>query len=315
MQKPNLRLTRQIFRLVIETIHTALNYVTGGIYGIIVDAIREFVAHRALDAAAGIAYYAIFSLFPLLIILVTTLGAVLNPVLVQVEIVKLIQEFFPFSETVASELVSQNLQVITASSGSIGIFAAVGLLWAGSNVFTVLANNINRAWHIKGPAHSLVRSRIIGFTMISLIAGFLIFSLLSTLLLNIVAQLRIGTIALDQTLFWIFMSKIVSYVFSFALFLSIYRWVPNTTVRWLEAGVAALVATISWRLAFTAFTWSINLGVVNYQWIYGSLASVVLAVFWIYLGSIILIFCAYLCAAIARKYRPTEQRPHSESLR
>ena len=300
MQKPKLRLTGQIFQFAIEALEAALNYVTFGVFGIIVSAIRDFSRHRSLESAASIAYYAIFSLFPLLLILVTILSLIVDPVLVKAEMIRLVQEFFPFTGNTLPALASLNLETILGWSGPVSIIAGVGLLWAGSNVFAVLARNINRAWRIEKPLYGYWRSRAIGFITIFILFVLLLMSLLANLALNIIAQLQIGNIAVDETIFWILLSKILSYFFTFVLFLGIYRWVPNTEVRWSEAAWAALAAMVSWRLAMAVFGWASNQGFMNYHLVYGSLATVVLAIFWIYLGSAILIFCAYVSAAIAQ---------------
>lgn len=308
MQKPKIRITSQILQFALEATHTALNYVTGGVFGIFVAAIKEFSRHRALDSAASIAYYAIFSIFPLFIILVTTLSLFVEPLVVQSQVLRLTQEFFPFSDNAPLALVSQNLQALAEWSGSVSLMAGLGLLWAGSNVFAVLARNINHAWHSEKPLNGYWRSRFIGFITITGLVILLILSLLSNVTLNIIANLRIGDIAINETLYWILLSKFLSYILSFGLFTAIYRWVPNTYVRWSEAAWAALVGVVSWRIAIAGFRWTINQGFLNYQLIYGSLATVVLGIFWIYLGSAIVIFCAYLSAAIAQHQRHRSEK-------
>ena len=66
MQRPKLRITLQIAQLVLDSTQAVLNHITGGLFETIVTAMREFSHNRSVDAAASIAYYAIFSLFPLL---------------------------------------------------------------------------------------------------------------------------------------------------------------------------------------------------------------------------------------------------------
>ena len=64
------------------------------------------------------------------------------------------------------------------------------------------------------------------------------------------------------------------------------------------------MATIAWRAAIFGFAWSVRTGLINYHVVYGSLATILLGMFWIYISSLILLFGAHFSAAIARHRRP-----------
>ena len=68
-----------------------------------------------------------------------------------------------------------------------------------------------------------------------------------------------------------------------------------------SAAGGALLATMAWYGAVFGFKWSVQEGIVNYQLVYGSLATVVLTLIWIYVSSLILLFGAHLSAAIAHR--------------
>jgi len=308
MDKKKLQALYQSIKFLFNLIHIVLSHTTGGLYEIIATAIRGFVHHRSLEAAASIAYYALFSLFPLLIVLIAFFGIFLKREQAQIEVLRLLQEFFPLTDSnnVILQLVKQNLPFGINQHNSLNIFASASLLWAASSVFTVMARNINRAWQAEATPRDFLSGRLVAFGMMSVLAGLFILSLFLTVISNVLAHFRVplgGGITIEQIPFWIVSTKLLSYFFSFALFLGVYRWVPNTYVRWSEAAWAALVAAIIWRLIIAVFTWVTNVQLMNYQTVYGSLATVVLAMFWIYLGSLILLFCAHLSAAIAHHRR------------
>jgi membrane protein len=67
------------------------------------------------------------------------------------------------------------------------------------------------------------------------------------------------------------------------------------------AGFSALVITLIWRLASSAFQWYLGSGFARYEVIFGSLSAIVVLLLWIYISSVILFFGAHLCAASAGK--------------
>jgi len=81
--------------------------------------------------------------------------------------------------------------------------------------------------------------------------------------------------------------------------MALYRWVPNAKVRWSAAFWAALVVALVLEIAANAFAWYLSSGLARYRIVYGSLATVVALLFWIYLSGWIIIFGAHLSAAIA----------------
>ena len=88
----------------------------------------------------------------------------------------------------------------------------------------------------------------------------------------------------------------------FALW-GLYRWMPNTKVRWSEAFWGALVATPAGEIATDGFSWYLSSGIVHYELVYGSLGTVVALMLWIYIGFTITLFGAHLSAAVARHKR------------
>ena len=106
---------------------------------------------RSLEAGASIAYYSLFSMIPLIIFLISVLGSFLEQSQVQAEVLRILEGVFPVSQDEVSRLIFQNVEVVVQRRSSVGVVATLALLWAGSNVFTVLARNINGAWHIAAP--------------------------------------------------------------------------------------------------------------------------------------------------------------------
>ena len=89
--------------------------------------IREVQDDDCTHMAAGIAYYALFSLFPLLLGIIAIAGVVLQPGAVQEELLDQTTALFPGSK----DLVAMNVDSIVASRQTLGLISLLGLLWSG----------------------------------------------------------------------------------------------------------------------------------------------------------------------------------------
>ncbi|MFH1756400.1 MAG: YihY/virulence factor BrkB family protein, partial [Candidatus Latescibacterota bacterium] len=266
----------QYYKKTFASIEDPLKRLAKWTYAVLRSAVEEFLRLRSFEAGAGMAYYALFSLFPLLIFLISILGFILEQDRVQTEVLALLKELFPIAKDSVTRLIEQNLGTIFERRGSVSIFAAIGLLWAGSNVFTAMVRNINLAWHTKTHTLTFLRYRLSAMGIITVLAIVIILSFLSTPLINLLARFSVpfghGK-AISETGWWMILLKMPFYFTSFVLFVALYYWVPKTKVRWREAFGGAVVATVGLRLAINGFTWSIKKGLLNYQVIYGSLAT------------------------------------------
>jgi membrane protein len=270
-----------------------------GTLGILVRAIQTFAEADAATAAASIAYYALFSLFPLLLFLVTIGSSVLQSERVEQEVLDFTATALPISQ----ELVERNIEEVLARRGTVRAIAAVGLLWAATGVFTILARNINKAWHSARPRNFLQR-RLLGLIIVSVLGGLLILSLISTTIFKLLPWLDAGAplwggVSLYETLTWKVATRLVPWFFTFVTFFGLYRWIPNTEVRWSEAVWGALVATVGWEITKSGFAWYLGSGLAEYDLVYGSLGALVALMLWIYLSSLVLLFGAHFSAAIS----------------
>jgi membrane protein len=272
---------------------------TGGALGILRRAIQSFNDARAAQAAASLAYYAIFSLFPLLLALVAAGSFILESEQVYQTVIETVTEALPNSE----ELIKRNVDQVLKLRGPVGLIGLVSLLWSGTGVFAVLAYNINQAWPRAG-SRNLLEKRLIALGMVVVLVILLTLSIASTAATSLLPRLDVplwGGLSVYDTPLWSIVSGAIPWLFTFLLFVSLYRWIPNTEVKWSQAFWGALVATLGWEIATQAFTWYLTSGTARYQLVYGSLGTVVALMFWIYLSSLITLFGAHVSAALASR--------------
>jgi membrane protein len=298
----------------IKTFYTKANKLSQGILGISVDAIQSFMAANGGEGAASIAYYALFSLFPLLVFLVSIGGAFLESKSIQQQVLAFAGEVFPSSR----ELVAKNIQQILELRSTAGVVAIIGLLWSATSVFTVLARHINRAWHT-AEVRNFLQGRLIALAMVGSLIILLFLSLLSSTILSILNRFQInlpflGGAAIYQTSIWTLLSRLLPWLVNFALFTALYWWVPNTKVKWSAAVWGALVTAFAWEILKAGFGWYLKSGLSHFDIAYGSLATVIILLMWIYLSSLVVLFGAHLSAVIARHSKFIQKHNRSESL-
>ncbi|MDX1523985.1 MAG: YihY/virulence factor BrkB family protein [Anaerolineae bacterium] len=271
---------------------------SGGILSILIYSIKSFNDSRAFQAAASIAYYALFSLFPFLLLLIYFGTSILNNQETLVWVLNYTTTLLP----TARNLVEENIEEVLASRGTAGLVAIIGLLWAATSVFDILAININLAWR-EAEERNILQRRLMGLIVITLFAVLLILSFLSTTIFGLLPWLDVngtlwGDTPLYDTLFWQISSALIPWLFVFIMFWGLYRWVPNIHVRWSEAIWGALLAASLWEILKFGFTWYLSSGLARYRLVYGSLGTVIVLMLWIYLSSVVILFGAHLSGAI-----------------
>ncbi len=283
----------------LQKLYAWLDARTGGVLSTVQAALERFGETEASQAAAGMAYFTFFSLFPLLLLMISIIGFLLSRSRAYEETLRLAQQALPVSQ----HLLQENLQQVLELRGTVGAVSLVSLLWSASGAFTMLSQHINHAWP-DAEERGFVSQRLIGIGMVAVLLLFLLLSLASSAVLDVLPRLEIplnGGVVLYETLLWRLANRVVPWLFIFIMFVALYRWVPNVVVSWRAALWAAFVAATGWELGKEAFTWYVSSGLVRYRLVYGSLGTVVALLFWIYLSMMVTLFAAHLGAAIDRQ--------------
>ena len=258
-------------------------------------AIKRFLENRGAEAASSISYYALFSLFPFLLFLAASASYVLEQEGIQQQILEYISEVFPFSQ---DAIISQ-IETVLAARGAVGLFALITFLWSASGVFNTLTAHINRAW-FRSNTRGILHQRLIALGIIAGLVGLTYGSLIATTFFNLlpISKLIIWEKPTSWETFSSLSSQVVPLLIRLIIFYLLYRIVPATRVKGMAAFWGALVAALAWELVTDAFTWVLSSGLVHYELVYGSLGAIIALLFWIYMISWILLFGAYLTAAI-----------------
>jgi membrane protein len=265
--------------------------------------IREMGHDDAPHLAAGIAYYSIFSLFPLLLGLLAIIGIVMNSESQQQSFLNFVSQNLPG----ASGFVRRNVEGIVRFRGTLGTVSIVGLLWSASAVFGAITRAVNRAWdvHQDRPFY-ISKPRQLGMALSVLVLFVISTSISSAIQLVTGAELGLpGQRFLAELGAGRWALRVLSWVLSFGIFLLIYRFVPNRKTYWRHVWLGAVVAATLFEVGKGLFVWYLG-QFTNYNQVYGSLASVIVLLLWLYLSSLFLILGAEISSEY-QKLRYPEQ--------
>ncbi len=253
----------------------------------------------ATHLAAGVAYYAIFSLFPLLLGMLAISSLLATSESVGPSFISYVTDNLPGSE----QLVAQNVDQVVQYRGVLGIGAIIGLLWSASAVFGAINRSVNRAWDVHQNRPFYIAKPIqIGM---ALLVG--VIFLVSTSATSIIEVLPSADEDLGLPGQSVFLSlglanvavRAVPLALNLLLFLLIYRFVPNCKTYWRYIWPGALVAAVLFELAKGLFIWYLD-NMASFQQVYGSLTSVMVLMFWIYISALILILGAEVSSEYGR---------------
>ncbi len=266
-----------------------------------------FTHARASQAAAGLAYYAFLSLFPLLIMIIVGGSYFLDRQQVYANVIRFLYQALPVSQDWIEDILQQVLRI----RGRVGLLSILMLLWAASGFFTNLVYNIDLAWP-EVRQRNYIEKRLIGVAMVVALTGLMAFSMVFDWIANLIPLTSFAFPGLDEIDLVRVISGLMSFFTSFVLFLSLYRWVPKANSSFRGSFYAGLFAAVLWKVVTEGFNWYIRSGLANYQLIYGSLGAIITFLLLIYLVSLIILLGAHLCSAIdlyeEMKVRKTSKR-------
>jgi membrane protein len=278
----------------LNELYQKVDHISGDWLNILKKAIENFSRKQAAQASAGLAYYALFSIFPLLLVFIAIGSYFLDSEQVFNAVTQFVQQALP----IPRQAINENLHQVLQARGTAGLFSVLILLWSASGMFTSLAYNINLAWP-RASRRNFLQNRVVGLWMIVGLLGLII---LSIVLSWITRRLPFMQIADDTAPFNLVLLRLISafssWLIIFLVFLTLYHRIPMKRVKWSATIWGALIASIAWKVVTAGFAWYLGSSFGQYQLVYGSLGAIVAFLFLIYIISLITLFGAHLSAAI-----------------
>jgi membrane protein len=261
---------------------------------------KNWFAHDSMAESAALAYYTVFSLAPVLLVVVAIAGAVFGQDAVRG---RLVDQFGGMMGKEQAALVQTILQKAERENTN-GLAAVVGfvtLIVGATAVFSQLQASLNRVWEVHPKqGHFLrdfIRKRLLSFAIVVAIGFLLLVSLVVSTgieaLRNYVSQ-RFST----EPVWLEWANALLSFALFALLFAMIYRILPDARIPWRDVWLGAIVTS----LLFVFGKWAIGfyLGRTAATSAFGAAASVIVLLLWVYYASLIVLFGAEFTHAYAK---------------
>lgn len=302
----------------------------GGIIKLFEETFNEWSEDDCLQLGASLAYYALFSLFPLLLVIITITGLVLNgnPQATVIECVdaegKLLSQLPSDNSTCnllgavrtttsssIADLVGSTLQNMQKNEEAGGIGAIVGfvtLLLGASGVFGQLDTSFNKIWNVEKPAVeggiidkvlAIAKDKTLAFTMVMGTVFLLLISMVLSTAITAVSAVFEGWLP-GGAFLWQTIQTLVSIAIIAVAFAGIFRLLPDTHVEWRDVWWGSLLTSVLFALLKQLLSWYIgNSGSFA---AYGIVGAVLALLTWIYFTSQLLFFGGEFTQVYARHF-------------
>ena len=265
---------------------------------VLIGAVRAYSEDRCSLLAAALSYYALLSLFPLALFLLTVASQFISVDTATREVSRVIASYLPGGAL----MVRNALEQVTHLRGELTLVSAAGFLWSASGVFDAIQLGVNRAFRVS-TLRPMWRQRLVS---IGLVVGASVLFAASFALTTVMRQLFQSRVLTRGELPFEALTVAGAMIIGAAVFGLLYRFLPyDSAIRWRAVWPAALLAAVLWEIAKLGFAWYVtNLAALNM--VYGSVGAVIAVMLWGYLTAVILLFGAEL-AAVASGARRRER--------
>ena len=272
-------------------------------WNILIDAGLEFVDDNASKLSASLAYYTLFSIGPLLLVIITLLGFFYSRAHITTEIFDHMRNIVGTTATSELQSILENISHQTNKT-LLGVIGILVFVFGATGIFSEIQGSINYIWSIKAkPKRSWLKyitDRLLSLLLVIGMAFLLLVTVFITLLIDIISGRLKPILGNADTI----ILKVVNFGLLFIVvtlvFTIIFKVLPDARIRWKDALIGAIVTAILFLIGkyiisyYLSFSKSMNL--------YGAATSIILLLSWVYYSSMILYYGATFTEVYAHRY-------------
>ena len=249
----------------------------------------NFLRHSPMQAAAALSFYSLFSLAPLVIIIVAIAGFLIADADVQAALIDRVRSIA--NEDAAAVVATIIENTANEQRGIVSIVIAGLIMVVGATTaFAQLHAVLNRVWNVpirrRRSVWHFLKGRLVSFLMLIIIGVLLAASLVFNTFLTRIGDYLSSRFDFYVT-FWDLLNLVTSYGFTTILIALIYKYLPDAPVRWRDAFIGAVAASILFELS----KWLVGYYVTQMdpESAFGAAGSVVVFLLWIYAAAMIVL--------------------------
>jgi membrane protein len=265
-------------------------------------AFLNFYSSDNLTYAASMAYYALLSLFPLLMLTLAVLGWATGDIESRNAVLDFLLRYFP----TRFDFITRQLDALRLGGVNFGVAGSIGLVWGGLAIFGMITTAINYAWGVE-KAPNFWQHKLIAATML-LISGIILLTALLLVSASKIASSMWLAGLLGHAPGLSFLTSFAVRYSTTLLFMGVtvllYRYVPNdASVSFADVWLGAVLTGLLWRVTLEGFSWYLEGRIGQLARINGSIAIVVMFLVWVYVQAVIFLYGVEFTAVYARLRR------------
>jgi membrane protein len=272
---------------------------------ILSDSFSQWSDHNATRLGAALSFYTLFSLAPLLLVLVSVASLAVGRQAAEAGVEQQLRTLI--GQQAARAAQSLLASPHSESHGILGtVFGVLTLLFGASGVMVELRDDLNFIWDVRTPQlsginkiFSFIKDRLFSFALVLAVGFLLVVSLAVSAWIAALGafseSLHIGhEVLLDAANF------VASFLVITLLFAAIYKFVPDTRIEWRDVALGGAVTSVLFTIGKLAL--GIYLGKATFASAYGAAASVVVLIVWVYYSAQIFFLGAEFTHVFAKTY-------------
>lgn len=261
----------------------------------LVQTFNDFLEYKVLRMSAALAYYTVFAIGPMLIVIISLCDIFYGREAIEGSINEQINDFVGPNAAAQIQEILKNAAISNDISWA-SVIGIVSLIFAATGVFTEIQDSINTIWRLKAKPKKgqgllkFVLNRLLSFSMVIGLG----FVLLVSLLVNAIMDTIFNRLMSHFPEVQVFVAYILNYAVTFFiitfLFAGIFKILPDARVQWRDVWKGAFATSLLFMLGKFGISFYLNKS--NVSGAYGAAGSMVIILLWVYYSSAILYFGA-----------------------
>ncbi len=274
-----------------------------GLWEVLKNSFKGFGNDKVTKMSGSLAYYTVFSMAPLLIMIISLAGIFLGREAVEGKIYGQLAGFVGADTAAQLQEIIKNAS-LAGKSKIAAIIGGITLLIGATTVFAEIQDSINTIWGLKPKPKKgwlkMIQNRFLSFSVIASLGFLLLVSLgVTALIEGLSERLRANFPEVTVVVFYI-INLVLTLIVVTSIFAVIFKVLPDANIKWKDVWAGAIATAVLFLLGKFAISFYISKSEVGST--YGAAGSLVVLLLWVYYSSIILYFGAEFTKAYALKY-------------
>ena len=272
------------------------------VWKLLKQAVKEWQQDKVPILAAALAYYMVFSVAPMVIIVIAVVGFIVGESVARQEVIQQMEALIGPDATESVRIVLQN-QFKPSSNIIATVVGIITVIFGATTVVVQLKQALNMIWDVQPKpgqgVKGFIKTRILSVLMVMGIGLILLLSLILSAVLAGVDRLLEQYLSVPSIV-WSLTDNLISVILMTLLFGQIYRVLPDVEISWKDVAVGSVITAVLFTLGKAGI--SIYLGNSSVGSAYGAAGSLVIFLMWVFYSAQIFLFGAEITKVWARTY-------------